>query len=334
MHLTGSEGSTLNLDELETRLHHQLNHEREQHEATKQLLKNEQDKVRNLLKELDDSNRFADELAAGNRLNANVLQAAMDRIEPNVKEILRTVAAMNAFRSDSHDGASITVNDSQKLPDDTAHQPKSLASCMHEPAFQLSAPLGNDQRPSILYDVLTEGVMDDVDTIPDFHSDVRQNVKHEPFQQVALCQAVKADNKEQTSTRVQVVQAPVQPSEELHRMSNTGKLEPRAPGLGEFHSLDEAFENDFFSKPVGGSDTGRQLSNRKTADDKLIDMGLEGGLPESGAVNSASPGCGRSMPKEPLTSGEDSNKLTVGPVVGRKESTIEHPIIGVEAVSC
>jgi hypothetical protein len=341
MHAVASEGSTLNLDELESQLIHQINHEREQHAATKKLLKNEQQKVRNLQKELDRSNHFANELAAGNLLSASVLQAAMDRIEPNVKEILRTVAAMNASNDSPSDGARATANGHQKLFCNTAHQPKSSSSPpppppprFQKPALQLSAPNSADQRPSILYDVLAKERMDDVDTISNFHSLFQHDVKHESFQRDALRQADEAGNKEQTSTSVNIGPASIQHSEEVDRARSISKFESHPPGLGEFHSLDEAFENDFFSKPVGGSDTERRLSNKKTSDNSLIDMDLEEGvLPKSGVVNSVSSENGTSKPKEPLKSGEDVNKPAAGPAVVRKESTIEHPIIGVEAVS-
>ena len=329
-----SEASTLNLDELECLLNRQINHEREQHAATKQLLKIEREKVHNLEQELDDSKRLASALAAGNLMNSKLLQAAMDRIEPNVKEILKTVVSSNAAQGSSHESAPTTGSNSQKLLADIAHRPTPSLPDLQEAALQLSVLNSTDQRPPILYDVLKGEMVDDVEMVPDFRSDVQNNFKQESVHPNDLRQADEAGDRQQSSPQLRVALTSVPRIEEVDEGCGGSKSENRAQGMDEFHSLDEAFENDFFPKPVRDLGTSRRAPKKEGSDDTLIDIGLEeGGLTKPSTVNSIHSQNGISKPGELLTHGENDDKLTVGPVVVQKESTIEHPIKGVEAVS-
>ena len=332
MQAMASESSTLNLDELESQLNQQLKDERQQHEATKQLLRNEQEKVRRLQKEEDGVNHFNNGLAVGIRLNGYGTRAAMTRIEPTVNEILERVTALHGFHGFRHAGLVVTGVDSQHRGEAT-HVSALSSSPWPDQALQLSTPNPTDQRHSILYDFLAKESDDDIGKVLDFCSFFPEDTKHEALHLKALHQPDVTGNKEQITPCVQVCETPVQHAKESGAASGASDLETGASGQGEFYSLDKAFENDFFSKPVGGSGTGPRLSSKEMSEVPLLDMGMEeGGLPKSGVVNSGSSETGALQPAKNEQSGEDQKESVGGPVVTSKESHVKHPL-GVEIVS-
>ncbi len=306
----------------------------QKHMITTHMLQVEQEMVRKLQAELDDSKRLASTLVASHRLNAEILKVAIHRIEPNVDKMVKQMDSLNGPRGVAYRDAVDLDIDHERLLGETVHGPKA-PSYLHEGSPQLSAPPATtDQRPSILYDVLGQHGQHGVDDhkIPDTSRSLQEeDTEQEPIIQGTLRQSQEADHDEQGTMHMLVEQASHQRRQEVDTLSGPDRRETGAPAVGEFHSLDEAFESDFFSKPVNGLAVNRRLKKRHSSDGTLIDIdvfGEKSGSPRSKVVNGDSSETGTSEHRQP------HNTTAVKPSdVQTTESTIAEPALSVKAVS-
>ena len=309
----------------------QLRHERERHAITKHMLQREQEKVRKVQVELDASNRLTSTLVTANRLNAEILKAVIKRIEPKVDKVARKTDLFTGLHGlGHHDDINVDGNIEQLLGG-TAHGFK--ASDLHEASPQLAAPTIIDGHPSILYDVLACQRVDDSDRTPDMHSSNQQETDEKAASESFLGQSHVAEQWEQDPMHTTIDQGPDLPCEEGDPCLNPDQLENQ--GLGEFHSLDAAFESCFFPKPVEGSKQSCRSTDKTTSDDTLIDF-LPGPnwSPKSKVVNGDLSESGTSALGQHQTSEEDHNATASKSHVAKesKRSTAE-PVLGVEQVS-
>lgn len=240
----------------------QLQRERANHEITKHMLHSEQEKVRKVQAELDDSRRLTSSLVAANRLNAQVLRVAIDRIEPNVDRVLKMVSLTTPSTVSHHHAANIDA-DPGILLDDRADSSGTSSYSLQLPDSSMT-----DQRPSLLYDVLLHyKTAGDLDRRPDLDRSVQEDVWQVSDE---------TDHEEQEPMYTPGDQAPTPHNNEVdtwlppvQHVSETGR-----PSLNEFHSLDQAFESDIFSKSIAGegSRTSTRLSEREMSDDTLIEV--------------------------------------------------------------
>jgi hypothetical protein len=315
-------------------LNSQLQHEREQHTVTKHLLQCEQEKVLKLQTELQDSKRLASKIVEGNRLNAEVLHAAINRIGSRVDRKRMKLALLDLDRDvPSSDAVNADVG-LQDFRDHSAHDLKT-SSVLQNGSTQLPAPGLTDHRPSILYDVLAQQKVGDLDRVPDFHSSFREDADFESVDQDFIRQSDEARRGEQNLLDTQVQQPPRHCVEDVDNFGNLDQLEIRASAdLSEFRSLDEAFESDFFSKPAKGSETGCRAPGKARSDEALIDILSEKHRsPKSEDVSSPSSQIGISEPTQPPSSEQGQDNTAPGAAVVRRTSTVGRPVSDDQPVS-
>jgi hypothetical protein len=261
------------------------------------------------------------------------MKVAMDRIEPKVDRIVDHVSVMDALSDLSRGGSSNLAGISREVLGDSARGSKT--STMLDRDFpQLSASTGSDSRPSILYDVLNgqkADISDRVFNLPSLHrGDVDDG-------QGGKIVTGGDDNAESMNGDLDLKALAGGDIEHQYgaQSLHLRQLDPRLPASGEFHSLDEAFEDDFFSKPQKGSDHARRSSNKGMSGDTLIDMDFDKSIsPESSNQHDVSPKPGDGVTTEALTSTEN---LAVTSAVkgnhGEAEEAGPEWELGVEPVS-
>jgi hypothetical protein len=310
----------------------QLHYEQQQHLVTKHMLRSEQEKVQKLQAELDDSKRMASALVVANRLNAEVLKAAVHRIEPNVDNMVKKMNLLTVAQDAAYHGAVEFDGGSDEKPDNDVRS-STTSTYWGEGSPQLPAPNVNDQRPSILYDVLMQHKVNEFDNIPDFHRSIQNEAEYQGPGEEILQRANGTDHEGECAVHRPTDQASCSLDGHANTVFNKQKLDIQGPTLSEFHSLDEAFESEFF--PKKGIETCDPLPRKEMSDDTLIEF-----LPERNAssksevVNRCSSGSVTSKLRQHQSCGEDLNTSTVNPVAIEGSTSIAaEPILGVETVS-
>jgi hypothetical protein len=308
-------------DGLESKLHH----EQQQHLMTKHMLWSEQKKVQKLQAELDESKRIAGALVVANRLSAEVLKVAVHRIEPNVDKMVKKMNLLTVAR----DAAIEFDGDSdEKLDNDV--RSSTTSTYWGEGSPQLRAPNVNDQRPSILYDVLMRHRINESDNVPGFHNSSQNEAENQGPSEGILQQANGADFEGECTVHRPTDQASCSLDGDA---SNKHKLDTQGPTLSEFHSLDEAFESEFF--PKKGIETCGPSPIKEMSDDTLIEFFPDrDASSKSELVNGCSAGSVTSKLRQHQSSGEDLNTSTVNPAaIEGSIKTAAEPVLGVEKVS-
>jgi hypothetical protein len=327
-HTAGSGNPNLYQDSLGSQLHY----EQQQHSVTKHMLRSEQEKVQKLQAELDDSKRMASALVVANRLNAEVLKVAVHRIEPNVEKMVKKMNLLTVARDAAYHGAvEFDSGSDEKLDNDV--RSSTTSTYWGEGSPQLPAPNVSDQRPSILYDVLMQHKVNEFDNIPDFHRSIQNEAEYQGPSEEILQQANGTDHERECAVHRPTVEASCSLDGHANTVFNKQKLDIQGPTLSEFHSLDEAFESEFF--PKKGIETCDPSPRKEMSDDTLIEF-----LPERNAsskselVVGCSSGSVTSKLRQHQSSGEDLYASTANPVaIEGSTSTAAEPILGVETVS-
>lgn len=230
-------------------LEYRLKHEREQHAVTAKILKGEQENVRILQAALEDSKRFAATLITGNRLDEDALATAIHGIQQKVDQIAEQVARLLAS---SYTRLPINVGNDlgqSKIPVDGQHRAIE-ASPVQKRTSRLLHPIRNGQCSPTRLDNIAPKCASKSNALPDSHSFVHKDLKQLHWGSVDRDAFQRADEAQQDEKN------------ELHKaeehrnhhcnaeMNGSNQHKPHANGRSqrEFHSLDQAFESEFFLK--------------------------------------------------------------------------------------
>lgn len=312
----------------------QLQHERNLHAITKQMLCCEQEKARNLQAELEDSRSIAATLSLTNRLHVGALTAAnMQGIQPGGDCLLKTKDQLNVTGNAGYSDVVQTVGSPDHLLGDTAGSSRTSVHA-HEGSAQLSPSSVNDPRPSILYDVLTQHRAVYAGRIPDFHSSVQESAKQECFGGVVHHQTEDVKQEEEHVVGKQEDQGLDSGNEKVTELSNAIELESGGPASIDFCSLDAAFVSEFFSSEA--SLKREHSPQRELSGDTLIDVFPEEACsPKSDVLNGVSLEVGTCELQQHSTQEEDHHVIVLETdVVPEELGNVLQSTWGVEPVSC
>lgn len=321
----------------------QLLYEREQHAIHKHLLEAEQVKVHELQIKLDEKESQIRALVSSSRLNAEVLNAAIQRIEPKVISMAKDLAVLNAPHRAAHHTADHEAGPGE-ISSGSRHDSKMSSSSPE--SSQLSSQGVVDQRRSLLYDIfvklgndgrggwpdhhssaagglrrgsqITEG-----EKFPDHHTSVVGGTEPSAVRQDDTHRAIVAKHLNQTVIDTTMEKASNQYDERGNDLWNLGT---HADSLvpGDFSSLDQAFENDIFSK--SGKGLNRPLLEEQILDNSLIEMFSE--KPESTSSDHEDTMDGEKSKSraETMENSESEQNTALG-------NAVAEPVLGVERVS-
>lgn len=307
----------------------QLKHEREQHAITKHQLQWEQESLRKVQAELETSKRQVSTLIAGNRLNAEVLKAAIKRIEPKVELMANKMDLLHITHAAHHDDVVPTDGDSPNVLSNIAHSSKVLPLKDGLPQSKTSSII--DGRPSILYDVVAQMRTDNHEIVSVLNSTVHGTVGHKSVNQSRFRPSDESEHEKYNFLHGVAVEQSHHKHDNVVNGVDLEHCETQSLSLDQFHSLDEAFESDFFSNPVRDTPPDDHLPDKEMPDGTLMEFfPMEDGTPRSSIVNNAPLEAGTHQRIETPISAEDHNSTETGAPGGT--STIVSPILGVETV--